>query len=113
MRTRLKPCIVSVQEGARIIPLRRTGYLTVRRRPCPLSKRNDDDDKNELTNDPQLDIQIPDPHLGPDTGASRPNTDEDERPRSDVHPAGDYDNYPLTPALQVDPSSPLAVGTRS
>ncbi|KAF1957562.1 hypothetical protein CC80DRAFT_534787 [Byssothecium circinans] len=78
-----------VHEGVSIIPLRRTGYLT-------------------------LDIQIPDPHLGPDNGTStRPTTNEDEGLNSNMQRPGEYDNYPITPAVQVDPSSPLAVETRS
>ncbi|KAF2446417.1 hypothetical protein P171DRAFT_357496, partial [Karstenula rhodostoma CBS 690.94] len=64
-------------EGVRIIPLRRTGYLT-------------------------LDIQIPDPHLGPDNGtASRPNTHGD----SFQNEALPEQTFPTTPTFQVYPSS--------
>ncbi|CAI6333465.1 unnamed protein product [Periconia digitata] len=85
------------QEGVRIIPLRRTGYLT-------------------------LDIQIPDPHLGPVTGTTRPNTNEEE---SQPDPAAQKQQqqqqsqqigqlpYPFTPTLQVNPSSPLALGAQA
>ncbi|PVI07625.1 hypothetical protein DM02DRAFT_648674 [Periconia macrospinosa] len=80
------------QEGVKIIPLRRTGYLT-------------------------LDIQIPDPHLGPDTGTiSRAATHENPRSTSASHPPPPQQHndlpYPLTPTLQVNPSSPLALEAR-
>ncbi|KAH7378488.1 Golgin subfamily A member 7/ERF4 family-domain-containing protein [Phaeosphaeria sp. MPI-PUGE-AT-0046c] len=76
---------VGAKEGVRIVPLRRTGYLT-------------------------LDIQIPDPHLGPDTG-SRPHTQEDERDEA-MRPNEQYLPYPLTPTLQVN-SQPQPLETRS
>ncbi|OAG05405.1 uncharacterized protein CC84DRAFT_1205218 [Paraphaeosphaeria sporulosa] len=64
-------------EGVRIIPLRRTGYLT-------------------------LDIQIPDPHLGPDNStASRPNTHGDSFQNS----AQPGQTFPTTPTFQVHASS--------
>ncbi|KAL5421366.1 hypothetical protein PMIN04_005688 [Paraphaeosphaeria minitans] len=67
-------------EGVKIIPLRRTGYLT-------------------------LDIQIPDPHLGPDNGtASRPNTHGDSF-QNDVLPE---QTFPTTPTFQLHASpSPI------
>ncbi|KAF1971780.1 hypothetical protein BU23DRAFT_470052, partial [Bimuria novae-zelandiae CBS 107.79] len=72
---------VGKKDGIRIIPLRRTGYLT-------------------------LDIQIPDPHLGPDNStASRPNTHGDSFHNG---PPPDQ-NYPTTPTFQVHASSsPIA-----
>ncbi|KAG9199326.1 hypothetical protein G6514_008582 [Epicoccum nigrum] len=76
---------IGQKEAVKIIPLRRTGYLT-------------------------LDIQIPDPHLGPDNGTlSRPETREaDVRQKND-----DYGNYTIpTPTLQVN-SMPPAIETRS
>ncbi|KAF2637799.1 hypothetical protein P280DRAFT_96717, partial [Massarina eburnea CBS 473.64] len=77
-----------VHEGVRIIPLRRTGYLT-------------------------LDIQIPDPHLGPDNGTStRPTTDQEGS--SFIQRHVDFESSsPFTPTLQVNPSSPLAIDTQS
>ncbi|KAH8724722.1 Golgin subfamily A member 7/ERF4 family-domain-containing protein, partial [Phaeosphaeriaceae sp. PMI808] len=71
---------IGVKEAVSIIPLRRTGYLT-------------------------LDIQIPDPHLGPDT-TSRPNTQEDQR--DDIAPPQNdqYLPYLLTPTLQVNSQPP-------
>ncbi|OAK94874.1 hypothetical protein IQ06DRAFT_340417 [Phaeosphaeriaceae sp. SRC1lsM3a] len=77
---------VGAKEGVRIVPLRRTGYLT-------------------------LDIQIPDPHLGPDTG-SRPHTQEDEREEATPRPNEQYLPYPITPTLQVN-SQPQPIETRS
>ncbi|KAL5119115.1 hypothetical protein ACEQ8H_003039 [Pleosporales sp. CAS-2024a] len=75
---------VGAKEAVHIIPLRRTGYLT-------------------------LDIQIPDPHLGPDT-ATRPNTQQDQRIDA-IQPQRDqYLPYNLAPTLQVN-SQPQAVGT--
>jgi hypothetical protein len=76
---------VGQKEAVKIIPLRRTGYLT-------------------------LDIQIPDPHLGPDNGTlSRPETREaDTRQKDD-----DYGNYTIpTPTLQVN-SMPPAIESPS
>ncbi|KAF2028974.1 hypothetical protein EK21DRAFT_68566, partial [Setomelanomma holmii] len=70
----------------RIIPLRRTGYLT-------------------------LDIQIPDPHLGPDTG-SRPQTQEDERVEAIQAQRNQFLPYPLTPTLQVN-SQPQPIESQS
>ncbi|KAF2254108.1 hypothetical protein BU26DRAFT_548414 [Trematosphaeria pertusa] len=78
------------KEGVRIIPLRRTGYLT-------------------------LDIQIPDPHLGPDNAtSSRPNTQQDDL--QNVAPQqqhGEYGPFPVTPTLQVNASSPVAIEGQS
>ncbi|PSN70911.1 hypothetical protein BS50DRAFT_630964 [Corynespora cassiicola Philippines] len=72
------------KEGVKIIPLRRTGYLT-------------------------LDFQIPDPHLGPDTGtSSRPGTDDYQNPTSQQQQSG-YNQYPVTPTLQVSSGSPVAI----
>ncbi|KAH3953236.1 hypothetical protein HBH70_029210 [Parastagonospora nodorum] len=75
---------VGAKEAVKIIPLRRTGYLT-------------------------LDIQIPDPHLGPDTG-SRPATQEDERVEAIQQQRDQYLPYPITPTLQVN-SQPQPIGT--
>jgi hypothetical protein len=79
---------IGVKEAVKIIPLRRTGYLT-------------------------LDIQIPDPHLGPDCG-TRPQTQEDQRsidaPQQQQHEQ--YLPYPITPTLQVN-SQPPVVGAQS
>ncbi|OAL51304.1 hypothetical protein IQ07DRAFT_611151 [Pyrenochaeta sp. DS3sAY3a] len=76
---------IGAKDGVTIIPLRRTGYLT-------------------------LDIQIPDPHLGPETG-SRPPTQEDDS-RADAPPKIDNYHlpYPLTPTLQVN-SQPPGIAT--
>ena len=80
---------VGAKEAVKIIPLRRTGYLT-------------------------LDIQIPDPHLGPDTGTTRPTTTENEDAFG--HPIArkndDYGHYPLAPTLQVN-SLPPAIESQS
>ncbi|KAJ4354057.1 uncharacterized protein N0V89_005790 [Didymosphaeria variabile] len=82
------------KEGVRIIPLRRTGYLTVRNNPIPTTWAE--------INMNQLDIQIPDPHLGPDNGtASRPNTHGD----SFQNGALPEQTYPETPTFQVHASS--------
>jgi hypothetical protein len=74
---------IGAKEAVKIIPLRRTGYLT-------------------------LDVQIPDPHLGPDTG-TRPHTQEDnhpnEAPRQQQH--DQYLPYPITPTLQVNSQPPI------
>ncbi|KAF2004555.1 hypothetical protein P154DRAFT_426757, partial [Amniculicola lignicola CBS 123094] len=75
-------------EGVRIIPLRRTGYLT-------------------------LDIQIPDPHIGVDTLSSRPNTQQDDLQTTGQHQARDFAPYPLTPTLQINAGSPTAIESRS
>ncbi|KAH6622276.1 Golgin subfamily A member 7/ERF4 family-domain-containing protein [Boeremia exigua] len=77
---------VGAKEAVSIIPLRRTGYLT-------------------------LDIQIPDPHLGPDTGtASRPDTGEDEFGHALRAKNDEYEPYNIpTPTLQVN-SMPPAIG---
>jgi hypothetical protein len=53
----------------------------------------------------QLDIQIPDPHLGPDSG-SRPQTQEDERLEAVQQQREQYLPYPLTPTLQVNSQPP-------
>ncbi|KAF2680680.1 hypothetical protein K458DRAFT_434258 [Lentithecium fluviatile CBS 122367] len=73
------------KEGVRIIPLRRTGYLT-------------------------LDIQIPDPHLGPETGTSRPNTQEDTHEPTATQ-QGEYGGYATTPTFQVN--APVAIESQS
>jgi hypothetical protein len=74
---------VGAKEAVKIIPLRRTGYLT-------------------------LDIQIPDPHLGPDTGTTRPNTQETEDAFGHPIPnkTDDYGQYSLPPdaAAQLFPA---------
>ncbi|KAF2203702.1 hypothetical protein GQ43DRAFT_454252 [Delitschia confertaspora ATCC 74209] len=67
---------VGQKEGVRIIPLRRTGYLT-------------------------LDIQIPDPHVGVDNGTSRPNTQHDLNAAAAPQRHGDLAPYPVAPTLQV------------
>ncbi|KAH7390557.1 Golgin subfamily A member 7/ERF4 family-domain-containing protein [Pyrenochaeta sp. MPI-SDFR-AT-0127] len=73
---------VGAKESVKIIPLRRTGYLT-------------------------LDIQIPDPHLGPDTG-SRPDTQEDavSANASQQH-QNEHLPYSITPTLQINSQPPL------
>lgn len=69
------------KEGVRIIPLRRTGYMT-------------------------LDIQVPDPQLGPET---RPNTQQDNlQNMAPQHPEFEYNPYRNTPTLQVQAGSPVA-----
>ncbi|KAJ4402778.1 hypothetical protein N0V91_006999 [Didymella pomorum] len=80
---------VGEKEAVKIIPLRRTGYLT-------------------------LDIQIPDPHLGPDNGTmSRPDTREDEFGHNIRQKNEDYGNYTIpTPTLQVN-SMPPAIESQS
>ncbi|CAN9375378.1 unnamed protein product [Alternaria alternata] len=73
---------IGAKEAVKIIPLRRTGYLT-------------------------LDVQIPDPHLGPDTG-TRPHTQEENH--SDEAPRQQHDQYlpyPITPTLQVNSQPPI------
>lgn len=71
---------VGAKEGVRIIPLRRTGYLT-------------------------LDIQIPDPHIGLDTSnASRPATQNDETtsaPPAPQSPRNFRSSYPAPPRLEL------------
>ncbi|KAJ4302884.1 hypothetical protein N0V90_001775 [Kalmusia sp. IMI 367209] len=76
---------IGEKEGVKMIPLRRTGYLT-------------------------LDIQIPDPHLGPDNSTvSRPNTNEDGFANEALP---DQSVYPTTPTFQVHASSsPIATET--
>ncbi|KAF2128634.1 hypothetical protein P153DRAFT_386747 [Dothidotthia symphoricarpi CBS 119687] len=76
---------VGAPEGVKVIPLRRTGYLT-------------------------LDIQIPDPHLGPDTGGSRPSTREEAT--NAMPPQIDYLPYPIAPALQLN-SQPTILESQS
>ncbi|KAF1933550.1 uncharacterized protein M421DRAFT_52764, partial [Didymella exigua CBS 183.55] len=80
---------VGEKEAVKIIPLRRTGYLT-------------------------LDIQIPDPHLGPDNGtASRPDTREVEFGHEVRQKHEDFESYTIpTPTLQVN-SMPPAIQTQS
>ncbi|KAF2012491.1 hypothetical protein BU24DRAFT_434970 [Aaosphaeria arxii CBS 175.79] len=69
---------VGEKEGVSIVPLRRTGYLT-------------------------LDIQIPDPHFETNT-ASRPNTQDDGFEEAPPHePYGIFQN---SPAFHVTPNSP-------
>ncbi|KAJ6191774.1 Golgin subfamily A member 7/ERF4 family-domain-containing protein [Bipolaris maydis] len=77
---------VGAKEAVKIIPLRRTGYLT-------------------------LDIQIPDPHLGPDTG-SRPQTQEDGHHIDSPQQTDPYPPYPITPTLQVN-SQPATIGANT
>jgi len=86
---------VGSQEGVKIIPLRRTAYMTVSliRFPAmprlfPLTVR-------------QLDFEIPDPHISvePNVGSSRPVTDE--RSQTPAHPP--VSNYGLYP-INVSPS---------
>ncbi|KAF1940930.1 hypothetical protein EJ02DRAFT_348914, partial [Clathrospora elynae] len=77
---------IGAKEAVIIIPLRRTGYLT-------------------------LDVQIPDPHLGPDTG-TRPQTQEDHHSVDAPQLHEQYLPYPLTPTLQVN-SQPHYVEVRS
>ncbi|KAI4624784.1 uncharacterized protein J4E87_005263 [Alternaria ethzedia] len=79
---------IGSKEAVRIIPLRRTGYLT-------------------------LDVQIPDPHLGPDTG-TRPHTQEDNHPTDTSHQQQheQYLPYPITPTLQVN-SQPTIIEAQS
>ncbi|KAH7122506.1 Golgin subfamily A member 7/ERF4 family-domain-containing protein [Dendryphion nanum] len=72
---------IGVKEGIAIIPLRRTGYLT-------------------------LDIQIPDPDF--EFNTSRPNTQQDDL-QSTGQKHNDYGHYPLTPTLQVSAGSPIAI----
>ncbi|KAF1832801.1 hypothetical protein BDW02DRAFT_502188, partial [Decorospora gaudefroyi] len=86
---------IGAKEAVTIIPLRRTGYLTV----CIILY---------LGLRRLLDIQIPDPHLGPDMG-TRPQTQEDEHPLEAPH---QYLPYPITPTLQVN-SHPPVIDTRS
>ncbi|OMP89099.1 Ras modification protein ERF4 [Diplodia seriata] len=52
------------KEGVKIIPLRRTGYLTVRTTLACLQQFLRGDPFLCLLMTPQLDIQIPDPHIG-------------------------------------------------
>ncbi|KAF2819115.1 hypothetical protein CC86DRAFT_413188 [Ophiobolus disseminans] len=77
---------VGHKEAVRIIPLRRTGYLT-------------------------LDIQIPDPHLGPESG-SRPATQQDDAVETLPQQYDQYLPYPLTPTLQVN-SRPQPIEAQS
>ncbi|KAF2263911.1 hypothetical protein CC78DRAFT_263228 [Lojkania enalia] len=79
---------VGEKEGVRIIPLRRTGYLT-------------------------LDIQIPDPHIGELGTDSRPNTQQDNLANASSQQLGQYAVYPNTPTLQVNASSPVAIEGQS
>ncbi|KIW09622.1 uncharacterized protein PV09_00489 [Verruconis gallopava] len=74
---------VGMKEGVSIIPLRRTGYLT-------------------------LDIQIPDPQIGIDLSlVSRPHTSISDRPRE----LGDVGAYPinLSPTMSQHHSAGIAV----
>ncbi|KAF2463730.1 uncharacterized protein BDR25DRAFT_347062 [Lindgomyces ingoldianus] len=80
---------VGENEGVRIIPLRRTGYLT-------------------------LDIQIPDPHIGVDNGTlSRPNTQQDDLQTVAPQQHGEFAPFPVTPTLQVHAGSPTAIESQS
>ncbi|KAG9196169.1 hypothetical protein G6011_01290 [Alternaria panax] len=73
---------VGAKEAVKIIPLRRTGYLT-------------------------LDVQIPDPRLGPDTG-TRPHTQEENHPNEAPRQQHEqYLPYPITPTLQVNSQPPI------
>ncbi|CBY00868.1 hypothetical protein LEMA_P019980.1 [Plenodomus lingam JN3] len=78
---------VGAKESVQIISLRRTGYLT-------------------------LDFQIPDPHLGPDTG-SRPNTQEESQYNHSPNRQNHFSphSHSLTPTLQVN-SQPQPVDAR-
>ncbi|KAF2866541.1 Golgin subfamily A member 7/ERF4 family-domain-containing protein [Massariosphaeria phaeospora] len=67
---------VGQEQGVQIVSLRRTGYLT-------------------------LDIQIPDPQLGPDTSSTRPNTQQDDLMSA------------APPTLHFDAGSPIAIDVRS
>jgi hypothetical protein len=79
---------VGEKEGVQIIPLRRTGYLT-------------------------LDIQIPDPHVGVDTNTtSRPDTQQGVLSAVPQR-LGDFAPYPITPTLQVNAASPTAIQSQS
>lgn len=71
---------VGEKEGVAIIPLRRTGYLT-------------------------LDIQIPDPDF--EFNSSRPTTQQDHL--QPIPKQSDFGNYPLTPTLHVSTGSPIAI----
>ncbi|KAJ9661745.1 hypothetical protein H2201_006416 [Coniosporium apollinis] len=81
---------VGSKEGVRIIELRRTGYMN-------------------------LDIQIPDPHIGIDTGASRPAT-SDFTPAPTIGPVpppqghGDFGPYPI--GHIPDPSTLRSTGNQ-
>ncbi|KAI8940695.1 hypothetical protein NX059_001963 [Plenodomus lindquistii] len=77
---------VGAKEAVKIISLRRTGYLT-------------------------LDVQIPDPRLGPDTG-SRPPTQEDDHSNSSPNQQTQFLPYTLTPTLQVN-SQPTPMDART
>lgn len=73
---------IGANESVKIIPLRRTGYLT-------------------------LDIQIPDPHLGPDTG-TRPHTqDDDDVPTNPSQQQSHHLPYSIAPTLQINSQPPL------
>jgi hypothetical protein len=63
-----------------------------------------------MTDTSQLDIQIPDPHLGPDTG-TRPGTTEEERVGGIQEQRDQYLPYPVTPTLQVN-SQPQPIETQ-
>ncbi|KAF1362041.1 hypothetical protein EJ07DRAFT_108385 [Lizonia empirigonia] len=79
---------VGEKEAVKIIPLRRTGYLT-------------------------LDIQIPDPHLGPDNGTgSRPDTGEDDFGNAARQKNEEYGHYTIPPTLQVN-SLPQVIESQS
>ncbi|KAF2176772.1 hypothetical protein K469DRAFT_698218 [Zopfia rhizophila CBS 207.26] len=91
---------VGEKEGVRIIPLRRTGYLTVGLSP-PTSSCT-----STLTEHLQLDIQIPDPHIGIDAStASHSNTQQDGLQNI----AQQHGPFPVAPTLQVSAGSPVAV----
>ncbi|KAF2490504.1 hypothetical protein BU16DRAFT_543822 [Lophium mytilinum] len=94
---------VGEKEGVRVVPLRRTGYLT-------------------------LDIQIPDPHIGLDTSsASRPGTQThtDDHPvsatrtNSDPHSStapqihAEFGSYPMNTGMGMGPAMPTAIESRS
>ncbi|KAF2114785.1 Golgin subfamily A member 7/ERF4 family-domain-containing protein [Lophiotrema nucula] len=74
---------IGFKEGVKMIPLRRTGYLT-------------------------LDIQIPDPHVGLETSTiSRPNTQQDDLQTAAPTQHGEYGPFPITPTLQFN--SPTSI----
>lgn len=80
------------KDGVRIIPLRRTGYMTV----CLLPSKCHSAQLILILF--KLDIQVPDPQLGPET---RPNTQQDDlQSIAPQHPEFDY---------QVQPGSPAAL----
>jgi hypothetical protein len=93
---------VGANEAVKIIPLRRTGYLTV----CSIYIHLELLEWPILTFSCKLDIQIPDPRLGPDTG-TRPHTQEEDHPvEAQQQQYEQYLPYPPTPTLQVNSQPP-------